>query len=343
MPHAARTLLAAAAGAALGAAQPFGHPSPSASYPERPGFTLWLVEEFDAPLNLDADPFWTWSDGGLSEGQVRFVKEAITFEGGKMKIEASARPQAGSCSNAEVGEVAAMDLSSGELRSKHNMFRYGFYEVRMKAPEVQAGDVDIDGNYIATMFAYRDAKFKHWREIDIEVTGDAPNSVTMNVLNAEHTIDWKPSIQSTQEYQAAGQNVRADFHTYAFEWLPSGITWYFDGEQVGFHGPDKALPIPDMSTKIMMNLWIFNKLYDFGGREGSNNRYPMHSEYDWFRFYKWDGDIKYPCADGTDSCLTADDRYLSSSNGCDGIQQVGDPVPCVATCGSASQSSVFYP
>jgi len=202
----------------------------------------------------------------------------------------------------------------------------------MKAPEVKPGNDDINGNYIATMFAYRDAKFKHWREIDIEVTGDTPNSVTMNVLNAENTVAWNSGIQATQQYEAQGQNVRADFHTFAFEWLPSGITWYFDGKVIGFHGPDDSLPIPDMSTKIMMNLWIFNKLYDFGGRQGWNNHYPMHSEYDWFRFYKWDGDDQYPCADASDSCLTDDDRYLSSNNPCDGIAQVGGPVPCLGTC-----------
>ena len=31
-------------------------------------------------------------------------------------------------------------------------------------------------NFIATMFIFRDAKFRHWREIDIEVTGIAAMS-----------------------------------------------------------------------------------------------------------------------------------------------------------------------
>lgn len=25
-------------------------------------------QEFDEPLDLDSDPVWTWSDGGLTEG-----------------------------------------------------------------------------------------------------------------------------------------------------------------------------------------------------------------------------------------------------------------------------------
>ena len=69
-----------------------GHPDPSKQYPSYPGFTLALVEEFDSPLDLDSDPIWTWSDGGLFEGDVRFVKQQIRFEDGKMKITATQNP-----------------------------------------------------------------------------------------------------------------------------------------------------------------------------------------------------------------------------------------------------------
>merc|ERR1719343_1733555 len=112
-------------------------------------------------------------------------------------------PVVQSCSHAEVGDVDPKNLTSGELRARHNMFRYGFYEVRMKAPTVQPNNTQINGNYVATMFAYRDAKFKHWREIDIEVTGDDVNSMTMNVLNAEGTSMWNPQIQASQKFEAA--------------------------------------------------------------------------------------------------------------------------------------------
>lgn len=331
------------ASAAASSVLPYGHPRHDVSYPSRPNFTLWLVEEFDEALDLDTDPVWTWSDGGLGEGQVRFVKEAIQFREGKMMlVVSSGEPTPQSCSHAEVGVVAPKNLTSGEMRTRHNMFRYGFYEVSMKAPSVQPEDTQINGNYVSTMFAYRDAKFKHWREIDVEVTGDTNNSMTMNVLNAENTSLWSPSIQATQEYKPVGVNVREDFNTYAFEWLPSGITWYFNGQVVGHHGPDAKLPVPEMSTKIMMNLWIFRPDYAFGGPDGSNNRYPMHSEYDWFRFYKWDGDTSYPCPGMTTTCLTQDDLYLSSNNPCDGIAQEGTvdgSLPCEATCASQQQGS----
>jgi len=274
---------------------------------------------------------------------VRFAKEGISFEDGTMRIVASSDPQPGSCSAAEPGIVMEKALRSGELRTRHNMFRYGYYEARMKAPSIQPGDPNINGNYVSTMFVYRDSKVRHWREIDIEVTGNTPNSVTMNVLNADYTLMWNPSIQATKEFHASGKNVRSEFSTFAFEWLPSGITWYLDGNVIGQHPADSSLKVPDLSTKIIMNLWIFSDLWDFGGREGFNNRYPMHSEYDWFRFYRWDGDTSYPCNDASTSCLTEDDQFWSKNNPCDGIPQSGAPCETVCNQDAPKEARMFYP
>lgn len=312
-----------------------GHPSPSTVYPTRSGFTLMLVEEFDAPIDLDSDPIWTWSDGGLLEGQVRFVKEAIKFEGGKMKIELghSGGGDVQACSNAEGSVIPAKRLNSGEMRTRYNMFRYGLYEVRMKAPSVQNGNTRINGNFVATFFVFRDGKYKHWREIDFEITGDAAGSLQTNILSADNTEKWNWRIQEDAKH-ALPFNVREDFHTYAFEWLPHRITWYVDGKVIRVKEGGK-LPIPEMSGKVMMNLWTFNEPVTFGGKQIWNDRYPMHTEYDWFRFYKWNGDQLYPCASMDGQCLTDDDKYLSSNNPCDGIPQVGSilgRMPCHATC-----------
>eukprot|EP00933_Yihiella_yeosuensis_P035292 TRINITY_DN28816_c2_g1_i1.p1 TRINITY_DN28816_c2_g1~~TRINITY_DN28816_c2_g1_i1.p1 ORF type:complete len:377 (+),score=77.40 TRINITY_DN28816_c2_g1_i1:102-1232(+) len=313
----------------------FGHPSSSKDYPRYSGFTLTLVEEFNEAIDLDSDPVWTWSDGGLTEGQVRFTKEQIKFVDGKMKIVAEPNPgfPLQECSHAEVDKVSTKPLVSGEIRTRQNQFRYGRYEVRMKAPEVQKGKPEVNGNFIMTMFVYKDAKFKNWREIDIEVTGDSRNSVTTNILSANGLEHWAKGIQETQRVAVTG-NARSEFHTYAFEWLPHRVTWFIDGRKVREHTGGR-IPISDLAGKIMMNLWIFGEEAGFGGPDLKNNRYPMVAEYDWFRFYKWDKDDKYPCPNLGKSCLTSDDRYLSSNNPCDGQPQVGlkfGKPACKATC-----------
>ncbi|CAE8723488.1 unnamed protein product [Polarella glacialis] len=327
----------------LGSALPLGHPSASKAYPTHPGFTLFLVEEFDAPLDLEKDPIWTWSDGGLKEGQVRFVKEQIKFEDGKMKIEVKANHgHQHTCSHAQSEDIPHKPLVGGEMRTRFNMFRYGRYEVRMKAPTVQSHNPNVDGNFVSTMFVFRDASFKHWREIDVEVTGRAPGAISTNILTADYTAKWRPSMQET-DYPISYQhmNVRAEFHDYAFEWLPGKIRWYVDGKIVREKRNDR-LEVPDKSGKIMMNLWIYNNVrpfVPFGGKHIENDRFPMENEYDWFRFYKWDGDHHYPPADMSSKSLAADDMYLTSNNPCDGIPQIGEVLKdgqkykaCRATC-----------
>lgn len=192
-------------------------------------------------------------------------------------------------------------------------------------------DTQTNGNYIAAFFTFRDAKYKHWREVDFEITGDTTGSVNTNVLYGEDTNVWVAEMGEPVPVEVSA-NVRADFHTYAMEWLPDKVTWYFDGEPIRNYTGEQV-PIPSLSSKVMMNTWIFQPA--FGGKEIENNRYPMQTEYDWFRFYKWDGDAQYPCAGMTTDCLTDDDWYLSSNNPCDGIAQsgtvYGEP-PCIATC-----------
>lgn len=320
------------------AGPPYGHPKEGFDYPTHDGFQLWLVEEFDAPLDLDTDPIWTWSDGGLDEGQVRFVKEGITFSDGAMNLVVSSEPPATkpkTCSHAEVKTVFSKPYTSGEFRSRLNLFRYGRYEARIKAPTVQPGNTTINGNYIATMFVFRTPKFEDWREIDIEVTGDAVNSLTTNILKADNAFNWSADIQDVQSFTLDGANVREEYHDYAFEWLPDRVTWYFDGKVVREHKAGSGIPISDKSAKIMMNLWVFNSSVAFGGKDLANNQYPLKSSYDWFRFYRADIDSNYPCEAMNESCLAAEDLNLSSNNPCDGLPSTGlvnGKEACAATC-----------
>jgi beta-glucanase (GH16 family) len=317
---------------------PYGHPAADTStYPTYEGFTLWLAEEFENPIDLDQDPIWTWSDGGLTEGKVRFVKDNIKFNDGKMQLVVSQDPQAGSCSDAEIGNVFQKTHTSGEMRTRHNMFRHGRYEVRMKVPSPVAADPAVNGNYIATMFIFRTPKFQEWREIDIEVTGTGTDSVTTNLITGDGKFAWSADIQEVESYQVPGINTRTEFHDYAFEWVPDRITWYVDGKVLSERVTGSGLPIPELSAKIMMNLWVFDGS-GFGGVDGANNTYPMMTEYEWFRFYKWDGDTEYPCAAMDETCLKEADKDLSSNNGCDMIDQFGEVTPgkppsCIATCG----------
>jgi len=313
----------------------YGHPSASKSYPAYPGFTLTLVEEFDAPLDLNSDPIWTWSDGGLIEGQIRYVKENIKFGNGMMKIQVNDKPTNNieECSHAESAKIPKKKLTGGEVRTKQNMFRYGRYEAAIKAPSPNKGNTKVNGNYIATMFVFRDGKYKHWREIDVEITGDKVDSVHTNVLSADDTPNWNADMGEEGDDHVF-TNLREGFHSYAIEWLPNSITWFFDGRVIR-HKTGGKIPIPSMSTKIMMSTWVFDDRALFGGKHIENDQWPLETEYDWIRFYKWDGDHQYPCSGLGTQCLTSDDKYLSGNNPCDGVKQEGTvngTASCIGHC-----------
>ena len=321
----------ATGGGGSGASQPdprgiYGHPDPAVDYPKYDGFTPYLIEEFNAPLDLDLDPNWTYGDGALNEGMTRMMKENISFEGGSMVLKITDTPQPGAYSFSAADNVAAKPLSSGELRTIYNNFRYGRYEVRMKAPSTGS-------NYLFTMFTYRAPAYLLWREIDIEVQASPQNSFITNLITAAPgTRVWSASIEdATTQYPHGGAasgipasyDSQSDYHVYAFEWLPTEIKWYIDGTLIRTKqdGVGKNnLAVPRESTKIVMNLWVFASK-GLGGGDPALNTFPIAGQYDWFRFYKWDEDATYPCK-ATPGCLPAADLELSKNN-------VADPLPDV--------------
>ncbi|HVU53099.1 MAG TPA: glycoside hydrolase family 16 protein, partial [Polyangia bacterium] len=300
-----------------------GHPDPTATYPKYDGFSLYLVEEFNAPIDLDKDPLWTWGDGTIDDGLARFGEDAIKFGNGLMTITVTAAPTPAGLSVTKAGmlpgaAVPAKALSSGEFRSKYNMFRWGRYEVSMRAPTAES-------NFVLSMFSFRTPHFQSWREIDFELVQDLPASLSTNVIigmnmtgfnaNAQEVARAYPFGAQPAMALPAGYKSQGEFHTYAFEALPDHITWFVDGVPIrtktkGVGAND--LIVPELSMKVMMNHWVFDGTA-FGGADPTKNTYPMVGEYDWFRFYKWDMDPTYPC-EPIPACLPPADLALSVNN-----------------------------
>jgi beta-glucanase (GH16 family) len=305
-----------------------GHPDSCIAYPARPGYTLYLAEEFEQPIDLDNDANWTWSDGGLAEGQVRFVKNQITFQGGNMVITAVTPGQPASNSYAENGTIPAKAVTSGEFRTKYNNYRYGWYEARYRPPT-------SSGNFVSTMFIFRTPKTISWREIDNELTANGPSILGTNVYWQDTAGNYLCNYADQLDVPIAVTNNQADFHVYAFEWTASSIKWYVDDMTRPVRtklaadnvtncpgAPNHTVAIPELSAKILMNLWIFGT-NAYGG-DPKKNVYPLTATYDYFRFYKANtGEPKYPCSP-TPSCIVGTaashpDNILSKNNPNDGV------------------------
>ncbi len=310
-----------------------GHCSSGVTYPTYTGYTLSLVEDFPAALDLDKDPIMTWSDGSPQDGQTGFRKENILFSNGHMQIKAEstcpAKTTNSNCYPARMsyGEafspdptkaVGTMGVWSGELRTKYNNYRYGRYEVKYKAPIANPGQEATDnmsGDYLSTMFIFRTPKNLAWNEIDVELEPFTHNHIAGNVVNAMGATGYPAGNADGWNTAGPANYAITQEHVYAFTWTPQAITWYVDGTVISspplapFAGTG-ADPIPTLSAKIMMNLWVFSGTA-FG--DGVNNKFPFQSEYDYFHFYKLDTETTYPCSP-VPTCLPAADKTKSSQN-----------------------------
>jgi hypothetical protein len=318
-------MAAADMAATAGCKDVLGHlTQPCADIPTYPGVKLALVEDFDAPIDLDNDPIWTHSDGFSDQAQVRFVKNAISFAGGKARITID-RPTGGFPLPPTFAEASAMQypapsptpiaLASGELRTKYNNFKYGYYEFRMKPP------TNTQGNFIAAGFILRTPRWQDWRAITIELQAATKLMVVpTNLIVAENQNSWTTEISDATDVSVPF-NTQAAFHDYGFEWQPDGVKFYVDRatnpNPIRTYGPGAKLPIPNKSGKIMLNFWTFpNNL--LGGGDFEKNTYPTVLEIDHVRFYKSDREPFYPCAN-TPTCLPDEDRDFSKNNAADGI------------------------
>jgi hypothetical protein len=306
----------AGAGAGMCPAGVTGHCDPGATYPTYADYTLNLVEDFTNPIDLNADPVWTWSDGIPNDSQTGFAEPNVTFANGHMILTAESKCAAGnnppcyvprptyaeSYSDTPVPRTKGpYGVISGELRTKFNNYRYGRYEVKFKAPNVPMG------NFLSTMFVFRNPTNTAWNEIDIELEANKQGKVNGNVVNAPGGAKQYPGGSAcawTTGETACGPatpavanlNISED-HIYAFTWTPDAINWYLDNNPtpIRTHVKGGNPAIPSLSAKIMMNLWVFASNAAFG--DPSKNPFPagkMTAEYDYFHYYKWSGETMYP-------------------------------------------------
>jgi beta-glucanase (GH16 family) len=226
-------------------------------------------------------------------------------------------------------------LSSGEMRTKYNNFRYGKYEFRYKPPKTGSTSATNPGNYCSASFVFRTPKWQEWREIDIEMTPDHKYEVGRNLIYGDKVIGWDANIESFNYVAVPGLldagsdagTMETDFHTYGFEWTADKVTWTIDGNVLRTMPPFPPRPdpvkwpqiqVPQMSAKIMLNVWVFTSSGAFAGHFPADNVYPFQSEYEWVRFYQWDQETTYPCSP-LPECLPDADRDYSKNNPEDGI------------------------
>lgn len=162
--------------------------------------------------------------------------------------------------------------------------KYGYFELRARIP-------NDSGLHSAWWMIGTEAKADETAEIDIfEICGPDIKSNKSRVRVSVHPwADGGRKEQSLDYYPAC--DVSQDFHVYGFEWQPSGMKFYFDGQPV--KETDQS---PDYKMTTLLGIYE-NDSPLWSGTPDYDSEYPKRFEIDYFRAYKTDEMLAWDAAE----------------------------------------------
>lgn len=152
-------------------------------------------------------------------------------------------------------KIPARTLDGGEIHSK-DMYRYGGYGARMKAPYAPTS--------ITGFFLYRSPDFEH--EIDIEIYNDHSRRIMFTTYSngsRTHTETMRLPFDATQ-----------GFHRYHFRYEPRYVGFYAGGKLM----KRWKTGVPNEAMHLLVNTWYPGWL---GGKKPPTNRFLL---VDWLRY-----------------------------------------------------------
>ena len=207
---------------------------------------MLLDEEFAAP-NLDTSLWftcYTWvnrgqrcTNGGNLELEWYYARN-VSIASGIANLTAESHPWTKSHPY-----TSGMIQTGGTASTKPTFaFRYGYAEIRAKLPR---------GAGMWPAFWLVQANRQWPPEIDImEWQGVQPKT---DVVTA-HWKDAQGNHQQSSTGVDTGVNLWQAYHTYAADWEPNAITWYFDGKPIKRFAEKRW--IPNKPMVVIANLAI---------------------------------------------------------------------------------------
>jgi len=157
----------------------------------------------------------------------------------------SAGPAGGIELRVAQASLGVRNLSAAAVCSR-DRYLYGRFEATLQA-------TDVPG-LVTGFFLHRDSPRQ---EIDVEITGDRPDRILVNVF-------YNPGSDGAKfDYGYRGTPVSIDLgfdaskalHTYVIEWEPDEIRWLVDGLLVHRRVLWDPTPIPHLPMKLHVNTW----------------------------------------------------------------------------------------
>lgn len=219
---------------------------------------------FTENLNaFDSSKFYRsdWSNG--SDFGVRWKPGNIEFNNGIMAL----RLDNAGCPSTCDGKPFA----SGEYVTQER-YGYGRVEARMKVAK--------GTGLVTSLFTYYnpspDPNISLAHEIDIEILGKDTTKLETNYFT--------DGVGGHSTVIDLGFDASLDFHDYAFEWSPSYIKWYVDGQLIHTENGSRG-PLPSLPGRIMVNMWAgANAAEQYWTGKFIYPGSPVRAYYDWIKF-----------------------------------------------------------
>lgn len=141
--------------------------------------------------------------------------------------------------------LGVRSLSAASISSRGS-FLYGRFQATLQATRVSG--------LVTGFFLHRDSPRQ---EIDIEVTGNRPTRLLVNVFYnpGAEGAKFDDGYRGTPAAIPLGFDASRALHRFAIEWDPGEIRWFVDDELVHRRAAWNPTPIPQLPMKLHVNTW----------------------------------------------------------------------------------------
>lgn len=156
--------------------------------------------------------------------------------------------------------LGVRDYSAASICSK-DQFLYGKFEATIQASNVPG--------VVTGFFLHRNSPRQ---EIDIEIAGNRPNVLLVNVFfnPGDEDANFDYGYRGTPIYIDLGFDASKASHQYTIEWNPNEINWFVDGKLVHRRVVWNPTPIPHLSMNLHLNSWVTRSI-QLAGRINNRN------------------------------------------------------------------------
>ena len=141
--------------------------------------------------------------------------------------------------------LGVRNFSAASISSR-GVFLYGRFDTILQATNVSG--------LVTGFFLHRDSPRQ---EIDIEITGNRPDRLLVNVFYnpGAEGAKFDYGYRGTPAAVPLGFDASEAAHRFAIEWDPCEIRWFVDGELVHRRAAWNPTPIPDLPMTLHVNTW----------------------------------------------------------------------------------------